>query len=106
MDYDARQQMLLVNRIALWDVVRQADRVGSLDSAIRNEEPNDIKTFISQHPMLKIIAFNGKKAEQLYDKYFERFTHLKYLSLPSTSPANAMCKIDELQKKWIQIVKR
>lgn len=106
LDYDARQQMLLVNRIALWDVVRQADRVGSLDSAIRNEEPNDIKTFISQHPMLKIIAFNGKKAEQLYDKYFERFTHLKYLSLPSTSPANAMCKIDELQKKWIQIVKR
>lgn len=106
LDYDARQQMLLVNRIALWDVARQADRVGSLDSAIRNEEPNDIKTFITQHPMLKIIAFNGKKAEQLYDKYFERSTHIKYLSLHSTSPANAACKINELQEKWIQIVTR
>lgn len=62
-DYDAKRAMLTANGIALWDVAHHADRIGSLDSAIRNEEPNDIKTFIAHHLRLKTIAFNGKKAE-------------------------------------------
>lgn len=105
-DYDAKMAMLTANGIAIWDVAHRADRVGSLDSAIRNEEPNDIATFIVTHPHLKTIAFNGKKAEQLYNRYFERFAHLKYLSLPSTSPANAACRIDALIEKWKEITKQ
>lgn len=104
-DYDAKRQMLVTNRIALWDVARQADRIGSLDSAIRNEEPNDIETFINHHQQITTIVFNGKKAEQLYDKYFDRVNHIKYLLLPSTSPANAACGVKELQEKWKQILK-
>lgn len=104
-DYMAKQAMLRANRIALWDVVNRADRVGSLDSAICNEEPNEIDAFIARHPHLRTIAFNGKKAEQLHDRYFKRIAHIKYLSLPSTSPANAAYQLDKLQEKWIQIIK-
>lgn len=105
-DYNAKQVMLIANGIALWDVAHRADRIGSLDSAIRNEEPNDITTFIASHPHLKTIAFNGKKAEQLYDRYFKRFTHIKYLSLPSTSPTNAACGIETLQDRWREITRQ
>lgn len=102
--YDAKQHMLLTNRIALWDVAHKATRIGSLDSAISNEEPNNIEAFIANHTKLTTVAFNGKKAEQLYHKYFKQVGGIIYISLPSTSPANAACKLDELQEKWRQIV--
>lgn len=102
--YTEKRQMLVTNRISLWDVANRANRVGSLDSNIRNEEPNDIEAFIAQHSKLKTIAFNGKKAELLYDKYFERSAQIQYISLPSTSPANAACKLYDLQERWKEIL--
>ena len=46
-DYDARKRMLVVNRIALWDVVYSCEREGSLDSAIkaRSIKPNNFPSF-------------------------------------------------------------
>lgn len=99
-DYDSKRSMLENNRIALWDVAHKAVRKGSLDSAIRNETPNDLARFILHHTELRVVAFNGRKAEQLYDRYFERYPNLTYLSLPSTSPANAAYSFDELCRCW------
>lgn len=99
-DYESRKEMLIRNRIALWDVAAQASRKGSMDSEIRDEIPNMIDDFIDRHPDLRIVAFNGRKAEQLYDRYFARRAGVVYLSLPSTSPANAVFRLDDLCRLW------
>ena len=40
--YAEKKQMLLDNRIALWDVLGYCQREGSLDSDITGEQPNDL----------------------------------------------------------------
>lgn len=102
--YVEKKQLLLFAKIALWDVAHQATRMGSLDSAIKNEQPNNLPLFISKHKNLKIIAFNGIKAQQLHDKYFDRKKDLKYLSLPSTSPANARINFETICAQWKKLV--
>lgn len=103
-DYTEKKQLLLREKIGLWDVVMQANREGSSDSTIQNELPNPLDEFISKHPNLKVIAFNGKTAEKLFDTYFKRREGIKYLSLPSTSPANASCSLETLIEKWQKII--
>lgn len=103
-DYASKKTMLQRHKIALWDVAQSANRKGSLDSAIRNEEPNDIANFIESHKSIRIIAFNGKKAEQLYNKYFRCKEGICYLSLPSTSPANATINFNALCETWSVIL--
>ncbi len=99
-DYREKQELLLRNKIAVWDVAHSAFRPGSLDSAIRNEMPNDINFFLIRHPKIQTICFNGKKAEAMYKKYFDKDTKKNYLSMPSTSPANAGCSMDQLITEW------
>ena len=102
--YPAKKQLLLKSNIGLWDVVYQANREGSLDSAIKNETPNDLEPFIAKHPQLKTIGFNGKKAEQLFDKHFTRKPGIKYISLPSSSPANAGISFERICAVWQEIM--
>ncbi|MEF9949793.1 MAG: DNA-deoxyinosine glycosylase [Mucinivorans sp.] len=102
--YPDRCAMLRVHHIALWDVVCSARRVGSLDSAISDERVNDIAAFVAWHPFLRVIVFNGRKAEQLYDRYFDRFCGLRYCSLPSTSAANAGQGLVILCERWSVIL--
>ena len=94
--YSDKKQMLLNNRIGVWDVAHTAKRNGSLDTAIREEKPNDIEGFMMNHKHLKVIAFNGSKAEKLFNKYFRRKNGIKYVSLPSSSPANARIDFDSI----------
>ncbi|MDR0695037.1 MAG: DNA-deoxyinosine glycosylase [Prevotellaceae bacterium] len=98
--YSGKKQLLQKAKIGIWDIVHQADREGSLDSAIKNETPNDLKRFIAKHPQLRVIGFNGKKAEQLFDRYFTRKPGIKYISLPSTSPANAGFSVENICTVW------
>ena len=102
--YSDKKELLLKSKIGIWDVAHNAIRKGSLDSAIKGEEPNDLDNFISRHKNLKIIGFNGTKSEALFDKYFERKSDLKYISLPSTSPANTGIDFDNICKLWRQIL--
>lgn len=99
-DYPTKKKLLLQNRIGLWDVARQAIRKGSMDSDIKNAVPNDISGLIVRHPGLRLIGFNGRKAEALFDKHFNRSPNLGYLSLPSTSPANAGITFEALCERW------
>lgn len=98
--FSEKKVLLLQHHIALWDIVHQATRIGSLDTAIKNVEPNDLTSFIQDHKHLKAIAFNGQKSNQLYDRYFERYAHLDYFTLPSTSPANATKRLEEILQHW------
>ena len=102
--YPDKKTLLLNSKIGIWDVVHKASRKGSLDSAIKDEEPNDLDSFIAGHKNLKVIGFNGTKAEELFDKYFIRKSGIKYISLPSTSPANTRIDFDSMCKVWRQIL--
>ena len=102
--YSDKKELLLKSKIGIWDVAHKANRKGSLDSAIEDEEPNDLDGFISRHKNLKVIGFNGTKSEALFDKYFDRKSDLKYISLPSTSPANTGIDFDNICKLWRQIL--
>lgn len=98
-DYDTKKALLLKNKIALWDVLQYCDRVGSLDSAIKNEIANDFETFLKQHPNINTILFNGQKAAAFFKKYVHLKKDYTLITLPSTSPANAnkafQSKLDE-----------
>lgn len=103
-NYQEKLNLLHQNKIGVWDVVHTAKRVGSLDTNILEEIPNDLESFILSHQNLKIIGFNGAKAQKLFDKYFTRKADLKYIALPSTSPANASFTIESLCEHWRKIL--
>lgn len=104
--YADKKELLLKSKIGVWDVAHKANRKGSLDSAIEDEEPNDLDGFIARHKNLKVIGFNGSKSQALFDKYFDKKSGIKYISLPSTSPANTGIDFDNICKQWLQILNK
>ena len=103
--YSGKKELLLKSGIGVWNVLHKANRKGSLDSAIENELPNDLTAFISAHKELKVIGFDGRKPEALFNKYFSRRSDLIYLSLPGCSPANARFTLDALCERWAALIK-
>ncbi len=101
-DYGERKQLLLNNNIALWDVLAFCRREGSLDSAIRDEEYNDLRGFLAAHPKIVKICCNGGKAYSALKKYRRKnqLAGIEILPLPSTSPANARWTLEKLKKIW------
>jgi hypoxanthine-DNA glycosylase len=100
MDYEAKKAFLAKHHIAVWDVVKHAVRKGSLDTSILNEEPNDLQQFLQTHPGIRTVGFNGQKAAGLFRKYFREQEHIRYIDLPSTSPANIRIPFDEMCRRW------
>lgn len=105
-DYQTRKALLQKNNIALWDVLQFCDRVGSLDSAIKNEIANDFETFLTKHPNIKTILFNGQKAAAFFKKYVPLTKEYHLITLPSTSPANAGKSFQSKLEEWSAAVSR
>jgi len=103
LDYDHRKSLAIGNSIAIWDVCYSAVRKGSLDSAIKEEIPNNIDELIIENSLISTIAFNGQKAAKLYGKYFPKVENIDYITLLSTSPSNAKYSFEEKLKDWSQI---
>jgi double-stranded uracil-DNA glycosylase len=99
-NYEDKKVWLTNNKIALWDTCRTCIRNGSLDSNISEVMPNDIKDFISTHPRLKAIGFNGKTSERLFLKHNTGAETVKLISLPSSSPANASVHWEKKVEEW------
>ena len=80
--------------VGLWDVVASARRAGSLDAAIRDVSPRDLRAVAANLPNLRALAFNGATAYRIAqrqwgpDPAFE--PRIDLLSLPSSSPAHAV----------------
>ena len=105
LSYAQRVEILNTCGIAVWDVLRYCQRQGSLDSAILRETPNAISLFVAEHRQLELVCFNGQKAEQLFRKHiridgFENLARLRFIALPSTSPAYASMSFDQKLKHW------
>lgn len=100
---EEKKAMLLANHIAIWDVIASCDIIGSSDSSIKNVTANDMSVILDYAPIEKIYA-NGAKAEELYRKYCYPKTQITIERLPSTSPANASCKLQTLIEVWRKCV--
>jgi hypoxanthine-DNA glycosylase len=95
------------NGIAVWDVLQSCNRSGSADANIKlaTIRTNDFAGFFAEYSGIKQVFFNGKMAEKLYQQRIlpvlnNRFTHLEYHCLPSTSPANASLKLEQKLEAW------
>lgn len=99
-DYELRRQLLLKNRIALWDILKACAREGSADNAIAGEEVNDFTAFFSNHRKIRLVAFNGKNASAFFDQHFGERVKVPRITLPSTSPANGWIKYPEKVEQW------
>lgn len=86
--YSDRLAALLVAGVGVWDVVASARRAGSLDTAIRDIEGNDLMTLVASLPSLRLVAFNGQKAAAVGAPLLDPAT--PRLTLPSSSPAHTM----------------
>ena len=101
--YSQRIEMLLSHHLALWDSLGSCVRTGSLDSAIHSEQANDFPALFATYPNLKKICFNGAKAAQAFAKHYRNLQldpQKIFISLPSTSPANARWHKEELEAIW------
>jgi hypoxanthine-DNA glycosylase len=99
-DYRVKQALLLKHGIALWDVLQACEREGSLDSAIMKEVPNNFEAFLKQHPNITRIFFNGQKAAAFFKKHVTLNDNYSYVTLPSTSPANAGKSFEQKLAEW------
>ena len=82
------------HKIALFDVVKSCEIVGSSDSSLSVKEVNDIGKLIENTDIEKILL-NGKKAYEIFQKYI-KIDKVKYFYIPSSSPANASFSLDRL----------
>lgn len=98
--YSEKLRFLKNHQLALWDVIKSCDRIGSLDSNIKDEEPNDISGLLKKY-YIERICLNGNKSYMAFKKYFpELLEQYPCCKLPSTSPANAKYRLQDLYNEW------
>ncbi|MFW5715799.1 MAG: DNA-deoxyinosine glycosylase [bacterium] len=97
-DYEQRVRELKRAGIAVWDAIGSCRREGSLDQSIKDEVPNDVVGLLRKFSGIRLVVFNGRKAEQgfyrglkeLYGYHArERVPELNsrdFIRLPSSSP--------------------
>lgn len=99
----AKRFMLLDGGVALWDVIESCDIKGSNDASIRNVVPAHIELITSNVSIEQVIC-NGSTAGRLYKRYLQERTGLPAVILPSTSPANAVWRLERLVECWREAV--
>ena len=102
-----RKAFLSSHHISLYDVIYSCSIEGSSDASIKDVVPIDIEDILKRYPNIKVIGINGKKAQSLFEKYLKDkiVKDIKIIYLPSTSPANAKCTLDELVKEYKKLFK-
>ena len=93
--YGKRVEALTQSGVAVWDVLARCIRSGSLDSAIEKHDRvyNRFADFFDAHPGVALVCFNGAEAKRSYDSAVLPTLgarKLRYVRLPSTSPAHAV----------------
>jgi len=105
--YDERRRILSARGVAVWDVLRQCHRDGSLDTSIcrDSEAANDFRAFFRGHPHIATLFFNGQKAEMAFRRHVlpeveQTAREFRYVRLPSTSPAHAGRSFEQKLSAW------
>jgi hypoxanthine-DNA glycosylase len=108
-DYVSRCRAIQARGIAVWDVLSSSVRPGSLDADIdmTTALPNDFLRFLAAHEHLRIVCFNGRKAQQMFERRVKPSlpeSGLEFALLPSTSPAHASLTLGEKLAAWRGII--
>lgn len=106
-EYGERSQAVAERGVAIWDVLRDCVRPGSLDSDIDDKTAvtNDFQAFFNGHRQISGVCFNGAKAESIYVKRVlpgldEAAAEISRKRLPSTSPAHAGMNFTQKMAAW------
>lgn len=107
--YRKRLRALKAARIAVWDVLHSCTRTGSMDSDIDgdSEIANDFRAFFRSHREISHVFFNGAKAAASFKRRVLPGLDtgaLRYIRLPSTSPANASIAYERKREAWRAIL--
>lgn len=99
--YEERVSFIKSKGIALWDVIENCYREGSLDANIREEKTNKLSSLFKAYPSIRVVIFNGGKAFETYKKLigFSAIPNLTFQKLSSSSPANTK-KYGEKLREW------
>jgi hypoxanthine-DNA glycosylase len=104
MTYAERLSAVVQQGVGLWDVVAEAQRDGSLDSAIRNHLGNDLRALLANMPRLRTIGFNGGTAAKIGEKSLgDLAPRYRIVRLPSSSPAYAAMRYDDKLAVWLTL---
>jgi hypoxanthine-DNA glycosylase len=101
--YPDRLAALLGAGVGLWDVVRSARRVGSLDAAIRDHTANELGALIATLPALAAVAFNGATASAIGRRRLGPETGFAQVTLPSSSPTHAGVPFGRKAEQWARL---
>jgi TDG/mug DNA glycosylase family protein len=99
---ELRRAFLLDHHIALWDVLASCDIAGASDASIANAIPNDLTRVLDAAP-IQTVCTTGGKAAQLCRRYHGELLSqraIDLVELPSTSPANARMRLDDLVRAY------
>lgn len=97
MPYLQRLAAMQQHGVGLWDVVAEASRRGSLDSAIRDARANPLAELVASLPALRVVAFNGQTAGKAAPQLAA--SGVPVLVLPSSSPAHTLA-FDKKLQEW------
>jgi len=100
-DPDTRENILLENKIGLWDAIAKAERKGSLDKNTIDGNHNDKGKILKEHPDI-IFVPNGRNAFNwiLKNPVDEHFDRILAVFPPSTSGTNTHYTLDEKTELW------
>jgi hypoxanthine-DNA glycosylase len=102
--YSARLDALMAAGVGLWDVVKTAQRTGSLDSNIRDHQSNPLNSLLKDLPDLRAIAFNGATAALIGRRQLnpptDQRAHFDLITLPSSSAAYCTISLDQKRARW------
>ena len=92
-DYGSKLAFLRRHGMALWDVLKAAERKGSLDSNIRSPVVNDLEALIREYPRISAVGLNGTKAWEIFNRHWRRHSvfspgNMLVHCLPSSSPVS------------------
>lgn len=110
--YAQRVQALEKHGIAVWDVLAACSRSSSLDSDILADSivPNDFVPYLTTHPAIRTIYFNGQSSQRLFERHVvpvltPRQQQIGRVALPATSPAHARMTRVQKVRGWRVILK-
>ena len=106
-DYGSKLPFLRRHGIALWDVLKAAERKGSLDSNIRSPVVNDLEGLVHKHPRIMAIGLNGTKSRDIFNPHWlgrSVFSAggMQVRCLPSSSPVRGknVKSFEEKAQAW------
>ena len=100
---EEKKAFCLAHGIALYDSIESCTIKGSSDSSITDVEPSDLRP-IFEAGKIRLLVFNGSASEKWFYRFQTPPSGIKAVKLPSTSPANAAFRLDDLIREWRAIL--